>query len=66
MPSSQSETKYAKELHERIRREFPEVRVPVFKKILPHWQQLRIYKFWDRPVGQFFSSSTLPVIDQSM
>jgi len=30
MPSSQSETKYAKELHERIRREFPEVDVPVF------------------------------------
>lgn len=28
--------KYASELHQRIRREFPE---------------LRIYKFWDRPVG---------------
>ncbi|GAO19273.1 uncharacterized protein UV8b_04971 [Ustilaginoidea virens] len=30
------QTKYARELWERIRREFPE---------------LRIYKFWDRPVG---------------
>ncbi|KAF8906307.1 DOPA-like domain-containing protein [Gymnopilus junonius] len=36
MPSSQSESLFAKELHERIRREFPE---------------LRIYRFWDRPVG---------------
>jgi len=34
--SSPAETKYASELHERIRREFPE---------------LRIYKFWDKPVG---------------
>ncbi|KAH8690497.1 DOPA-like domain-containing protein [Talaromyces proteolyticus] len=30
------QTKFAQELHERIRREFPE---------------LRIYRFWDRPVG---------------
>jgi len=36
MQHSESETKYARELHERIRREFPE---------------LRIYKFWDRPIG---------------
>ncbi|CAG7851577.1 SubName: Full=Uncharacterized protein {ECO:0000313/EMBL:CCA72680.1} [Serendipita indica DSM 11827] len=35
-PGNADETKYAKELHERIRREFPE---------------MRIYKFWDRPVG---------------
>ncbi|KZT43098.1 hypothetical protein SISSUDRAFT_738244 [Sistotremastrum suecicum HHB10207 ss-3] len=34
--SSETESKYARELHERIRREFPE---------------LRIYKFWDRPIG---------------
>ncbi|KAI2628614.1 DOPA-like domain-containing protein [Hypoxylon sp. NC1633] len=32
----ESQTKYARELWERIRREFPE---------------LRIYRFWDRPVG---------------
>lgn len=32
----ETETKFARALHERIRREFPE---------------LRIYKFWDRPVG---------------
>jgi len=31
-----SETKFAAALHERIRREFPE---------------LRTYRFWDRPVG---------------
>ncbi|KAI0311733.1 DOPA-like domain-containing protein [Amylostereum chailletii] len=31
-----SQLKYAQELHERIRREFPE---------------LRIYKVWDRPIG---------------
>jgi len=36
IPSSKEETQYAKELHERIRREFPE---------------LRIYRFWDKPVG---------------
>jgi len=34
--SDESETKFAKELHERVRREFPE---------------LRIYRFWDKPVG---------------
>ncbi|KAA1470295.1 hypothetical protein DENSPDRAFT_817848 [Dentipellis sp. KUC8613] len=32
----EAEAKYARELHERIRREFPE---------------LRIYRFWDKPVG---------------
>ncbi|KAF9240667.1 DOPA-like domain-containing protein [Melanogaster broomeanus] len=36
MPSSPEQTKYARELHERIRREFPE---------------LPVYRFWDRPVG---------------
>ncbi|KZT10108.1 uncharacterized protein LAESUDRAFT_722264 [Laetiporus sulphureus 93-53] len=36
MQHSPSEAQYAKELHERIRREFPE---------------LRIYKLWDKPVG---------------
>ncbi|GJJ11284.1 hypothetical protein Clacol_005516 [Clathrus columnatus] len=35
-PNISSETAYAKELHERVRREFPE---------------LRIYRFWDKPVG---------------
>ncbi|KAJ7670057.1 DOPA-like domain-containing protein [Mycena polygramma] len=35
-PSSAMETKYARELHERIRREFPE---------------LKIYKLWDEPMG---------------
>ncbi|KAJ9151364.1 DOPA 4,5-dioxygenase [Pleurostoma richardsiae] len=34
--NNEQQTKYARELHERIRREFPE---------------LRIYRFWDRPVG---------------
>ncbi|PCH44172.1 hypothetical protein WOLCODRAFT_26527 [Wolfiporia cocos MD-104 SS10] len=36
MQSSPVESQYAKELHERVRREFPE---------------LRIYKLWDKPVG---------------
>ncbi|KAH9916319.1 DOPA-like domain-containing protein [Fomitopsis serialis] len=36
MPNSAAEAQYGRELHERIRREFPE---------------LRIYKFWDKPVG---------------
>ncbi|TFK29643.1 hypothetical protein FA15DRAFT_663795 [Coprinopsis marcescibilis] len=35
-PSIEAEAQYARELHERIRREFPE---------------LRTYRFWDRPVG---------------
>ncbi|KAI0675730.1 DOPA-like domain-containing protein [Trametes maxima] len=35
-PNSPEEAKYAAELHERIRREFPE---------------LRIYRFWDKPIG---------------
>ncbi|KAI1662330.1 DOPA-like domain-containing protein [Daldinia decipiens] len=34
--NSESQTRHAKELWERIRREFPE---------------LRIYRFWDKPVG---------------
>lgn len=37
MPTATEEAQYAKELHERIRREFPE---------------LRIYKLWDKPVGE--------------
>ncbi|KAF9466072.1 DOPA-like domain-containing protein [Collybia nuda] len=36
MPTIEAELSFARELHERIRREFPE---------------LRIYKFWERPVG---------------
>ncbi|KAF8634557.1 hypothetical protein AX17_004147 [Amanita inopinata Kibby_2008] len=36
IPTSPDQTDYARQLHERIRREFPE---------------LRIYRFWDRPVG---------------
>ncbi|KDQ19490.1 hypothetical protein BOTBODRAFT_51880 [Botryobasidium botryosum FD-172 SS1] len=36
MPNISSEAQFAKELHERIRREFPE---------------LRIYRFWDKAVG---------------
>lgn len=36
MQTVPSEAIFARELHERVRREFPE---------------LRIYKFWDRPVG---------------
>ncbi|KIK01477.1 hypothetical protein K443DRAFT_678340 [Laccaria amethystina LaAM-08-1] len=36
LPTAESEATFARELHERVRREFPE---------------LRIYKFWDRPVG---------------
>lgn len=35
-PFVETETKFARALYERVRREFPE---------------LRIYKFWDRPVG---------------
>ncbi|EPT00670.1 hypothetical protein FOMPIDRAFT_1122098 [Fomitopsis schrenkii] len=35
-PNSPAQTRYARELHERIRREFPE---------------LRIYKFWEKAVG---------------
>ncbi|KAI5866279.1 DOPA-like domain-containing protein [Durotheca rogersii] len=34
--ANEAQTKYARELWERIRREFPE---------------LRIYRFWDRPIG---------------
>ncbi|EJU03574.1 hypothetical protein DACRYDRAFT_49803 [Dacryopinax primogenitus] len=34
--TDEEETKFARALHERIRREFPEI---------------RIYRFWDRPVG---------------
>ncbi|KAK7686248.1 hypothetical protein QCA50_010468 [Cerrena zonata] len=36
MQNDAEQAKFAKELHERIRREFPE---------------LRIYRFWDKPVG---------------
>ncbi|KJA28001.1 hypothetical protein HYPSUDRAFT_156275 [Hypholoma sublateritium FD-334 SS-4] len=36
MPANKDEAQYARELHERIRREFPE---------------LRVYRFWDRAVG---------------
>ncbi|KAI1416366.1 DOPA-like domain-containing protein [Hypoxylon sp. FL1857] len=36
LPNNENQTRYAKELWERIRREFPE---------------LRIYRVWDRPVG---------------
>ncbi|KAF5362563.1 hypothetical protein D9756_002374 [Leucocoprinus leucothites] len=36
MPTNEAEFSFAKQLHERIRREFPE---------------LRIYKFWDKAVG---------------
>ncbi|PVG04704.1 hypothetical protein CPB86DRAFT_777982 [Serendipita vermifera] len=36
LPNNETEKKYARELHERIRREFPE---------------MRIYRFWDKPVG---------------
>ncbi|KIP10055.1 hypothetical protein PHLGIDRAFT_125883 [Phlebiopsis gigantea 11061_1 CR5-6] len=36
MQTDPEQAKFAGELHERIRREFPE---------------LRIYKFWDRPIG---------------
>ncbi|RDB20834.1 putative 21 protein [Hypsizygus marmoreus] len=36
MQNIKSELKFARELHERVRREFPE---------------LRIYKFWEKPVG---------------
>ncbi|KAF8518041.1 DOPA-like domain-containing protein [Hysterangium stoloniferum] len=35
-PGNQKDIEYAKALHERIRREFPE---------------LRIYRFWEKPVG---------------
>jgi len=36
MQTDLAQAKFAQELHERVRREFPE---------------LRIYKFWDKPVG---------------
>ncbi|KAG0709344.1 DOPA-like domain-containing protein [Suillus ampliporus] len=35
-PAVPAQAQYAKELHERVRREFPE---------------LRIYKLWDKPIG---------------
>ncbi|TFY53196.1 hypothetical protein EVJ58_g9583, partial [Rhodofomes roseus] len=44
MPNSAEEMQYARELHERIRREFPE---------------LRIYKFWDKPVDMPYSAHIL-------
>jgi len=37
MQAVEAEAQYAKELHERVRREFPE---------------LRIYRLWDKPVGR--------------
>lgn len=41
MPTNKDDADYAKALHERIRREFPE---------------LRIYRFWDRAVGGYPSN----------
>ena len=48
------QAKYAQELHERIRREFPEVRAARYAPItiLMTLSKLRIYKFFDRPVGE--------------
>ncbi|KAF4611277.1 hypothetical protein D9613_007053 [Agrocybe pediades] len=51
MPSNKVEAQYAKDLHERIRREFPEVVLLCIASTLAHVSQLRIYKFWDKPVG---------------
>ncbi|KAI0343264.1 hypothetical protein BDW22DRAFT_1329408 [Trametopsis cervina] len=45
MQSDPEQSKFARELHERIRREFPE---------------LRIYKFWDKPVGVVLESGPHP------
>jgi hypothetical protein len=46
--TAEAEVRYAKELHERIRREFPE---------------FRIYRLWDKPIGSVpncFSSPSSP------
>jgi len=55
MQAVTEEAKFAKDLHERVRREFPEVRGFVrhdTEPALTQVHQLRIYKFWDRPVGK--------------
>ncbi|OKL64003.1 hypothetical protein UA08_00828 [Talaromyces atroroseus] len=46
IPNNAGQTKFAKELHERIRREW--LADPKGKSKVP---ELRIYRFWDRPVG---------------
>ena len=59
LPNAPEEAKYAAELHERIRREFPEVRTecsPSYRIIALELTsccplQLRIYRVWDKPVG---------------
>lgn len=53
MPSVPIEAQFAKELHERIRREFPEVRVSaIFCDFgIQMALELRIYRLWDRPIG---------------
>ncbi|KAG6869244.1 hypothetical protein C0993_009109 [Termitomyces sp. T159_Od127] len=52
MQSVPSEMNFARRLHERIRREFPEAISPDLMRINPHRvSKLRIYKFWDKPVG---------------
>ncbi|KAI1796680.1 DOPA-like domain-containing protein [Ganoderma leucocontextum] len=57
LPNSPEEAKYAAELHERIRREFPEVYTRCSYQIIARELtpccplQLRIYRFWDKPVG---------------
>jgi hypothetical protein len=55
MPSVPAHAQYAKELHERIRREFPEVRTLyiLICYMFISFPQLRVYKFWDRPVGMY-------------
>ena len=61
MQSIDSQKEYARALHERVRREFPEVRIlapyimctqyQIYLFIYPSSTQLRIYKFWEKPIG---------------
>lgn len=54
MSSIETELKFARELHQQIRREFPEViciqPVPIVFDAV-ELSKLRIYKFWEKPIG---------------
>lgn len=58
MQTDETQIKFARELHERIRREFPEVcteQIHIRRIILNIPSQLRIYKLFDKPVGEITS-----------
>ncbi len=55
MQTDEIQIKFARELHERIRREFPEVcaeQIYIRRSIPSISSQLRIYKLFDKPVGE--------------